>query len=213
MTILCDCSSRKWGYTTLDNVTWLCGHCFRPTRGWMETHGDTVLNYFMGGPLDGYVYETSMLLASPTQVGHLPLLEYNWTPEIKTSEATGKIARVWQHGSLFIPGSVAEVAPRVLRQPPKGPGSPRPTNHPEGAFMSDLKDRRVALGLSRSKLADAAGITQAKLYRIENEGKRTTDEEKAVVSAALDQLEKDQPVVESKPSTEAAEVPVPVPST
>lgn len=52
-----------------------------------------------------------------------------------------------------------------------------------------LLDRRKALKVSRAKVAAEAGLTQAKIYRIENAGARTTPEESAVVSAALDRLE------------------------
>jgi DNA-binding XRE family transcriptional regulator len=160
-----------------------------------------MLNYFKGGPLDNCVYETSMLLTSPTEPGLKSLSEYNWTPELKTSETTGKVARVWVHGSLFIPGSVSPV-------PVKPAGSiqrvaPTQNTKKEQRPMSDLKDRRVALGVSRAKVADAAGLTQAKLYRIENEGKKNTDEEVAQVSEALDRLEAERP---------AATEPEPVPS-
>ena len=55
--------------------------------------------------------------------------------------------------------------------------------------MSSLKERREALKVSRAKVAEDAGLTSAKIYRIETGGKRTTDEEVQQVSDALGRLE------------------------
>ena len=53
----------------------------------------------------------------------------------------------------------------------------------------NLEERRKALKLSRGQVATQSGLTQAKVYRIEKGGARTTEEETAAVTAALDALE------------------------
>jgi hypothetical protein len=44
---------------------------------------------------------------------------------------------------------------------------------------------------SRDKVADAAGTTPSKIWRIENEGKRTTSEERQSMVDALNRLEQE----------------------
>lgn len=72
---------------------WVCGECQKPKKYWLQAQGDIVLNFFRGGHLDGLAYKTSDLLAKES----LPLRvhEYDWTPEVITSEKTGAQARVW----------------------------------------------------------------------------------------------------------------------
>ena len=53
----------------------------------------------------------------------------------------------------------------------------------------NLEDRRKAGGFSRNQVAEAAGLTVAKVYRIEKASARTTEEETAQLVAALDKLE------------------------
>jgi len=57
------------------------------------------LIYFEGGPLDGTAYETKTLLGLESL--NLPVIEYVWTSEKKTSEATGAVAALWRHRDLI----------------------------------------------------------------------------------------------------------------
>lgn len=147
-----------------------------------------MLNFFRGGPLDGHAYETRTLLESAhgREEWSSQVAQYKWTPEVIVSQKTGASARVWVHGpmaaQITAPQPAATVAP--------GGGSSAPSTY-EGADMAEqnLEDRRKAGGFSRNQVAEAAGLTVAKVYRIEKASARTTEEETAQLVAALDKLE------------------------
>lgn len=85
---------------------------------------------------------------------------------------------------------------------PEAPAVPEPTDAPapapaavvEPVDVSDLLSKRNSLKLSRTVVANKAGVTVAQLYRIEQGGKRTTEDEAAKVRQALVELEAEQPV-------------------
>jgi hypothetical protein len=87
----------------------------------MQDEGNEVgLILFEGGPLDGTAYETKSLLG--TEALNIPVMEYKWTSEKRTSEKTGSVAQVWKHFSLVgetasgQPEQPAVVAPQVSEQ-------------------------------------------------------------------------------------------------
>ena len=203
------------GWTNLGSGTdqewWVHATCGRPSRKWLEGTQLDVLNFFRGGPLDGYAYETTTLIEEAG--AGIPITEYVWTPELITSQTTGKQARVWAHkttvgaaqAGAVNHGPVVPAAPAepqdVSSQPAADdstivtPGEPVEDSTggtemaaKKAAATANLEDRRKELGFSRAQVAEASGLTQAKVYRIEKGTGKTTDEERAQVSAALDQL-------------------------
>ncbi len=61
-----------------------------------------MLVYLDGGPYDGQVWDTSALLGQPQMA---PQIEYyDWTPGIKESTRTGKVAAVWQFNAARAQG-------------------------------------------------------------------------------------------------------------
>lgn len=67
-------------------------------------------------------------------------------------------------------------------------------------MTQDLEGRRKDLKLSRAALAEASGLSQAKIARIEKGGARTTDEEVATLTAALDKYAAEAGVGAADPS-------------
>ena len=173
---VCRCRHPQPPYDNLgasyDGRWWVHRECGLPKEAWLRSMGDMMINFFRGGSLDGSAYATSSLLDHPSLMDG-----YHWTPEVMVSQKTGATARVWEHESL---GSdpLAEA---------QSSGSAAPQG--EDGEMSSLKERREALKVSRAKVAEEAGLTSAKIYRIETGGKRTTDEEVQQVSDALGRLE------------------------
>lgn len=135
---------------------------------------------FIGGPLDGEVYSTQALLAPAYLPTRVPIEQYRWTHEVQKKNGTE--TRVWLHLSL---------PDRVTQSSPDGPAK----NRTKENIMTDtveytaLEQKRRDLKVSRKALADAAGLTQAQLYRIERGGARTTEEETATVAKALESFE------------------------
>lgn len=189
--ITCTCGAGK-GFTNLDTTGgqwWVCVKCEKPTEAWLMSQGDELLNFFKGGPIDGYAYDTLTLIQSPQHVGHIPITEYRWTEEIVTSEKTGRHARVWVHKSTPVMETTVVST--------SGAGQSSPASQKEDTRMAKnimkdsgngLLDRRTELKLSRRVVADQAGITQAQLATIEKGGARVTDEDVANVRKALDAL-------------------------
>jgi hypothetical protein len=136
-----------------------------------------MLNYFRGGDLDGKAYALSTLL------DHQYLMDgYRWTSEVIISKVTGASARVWRHETLDdAEKAIAEIDRKLDLEVQKQEVRNGPT----------IAERRDRLGISRSRLAELAGhgMTHAKIMRIEQDGVRTTDEERAIVNGALDQIE------------------------
>gem|GEM_PF-5423117 len=160
-----------------------------------------MLNFFRGGPLDGAAYQTSTMLdASEGELGWTnQLAEYVWTPDVIVSDKTGSSARVWVHNTQVPPDLAEKLRQTARKTPAASPsgnaakaGSSGPAQHDEENRMATLEDRRKSLKLSRKQVATQADITESKVYRIEKEGAKTTDEEKTAVSEALDALEVSQ---------------------
>jgi hypothetical protein len=196
--VYCDCgvaTGRQEGWTNLgvgtDREWWVHSACHRPGKKWMEGADPGMLNFFKGGPMDGSAYETQTLLDAAA--GSLPVTEYKWTPEVVTSSTTGASARVWLHTSLANDASsVAVVPPADDARSDDGSsviGNDVTGGHSMAKKEVNLEERRKALKLSRGQVAAQSGLTQAKVYRIEKAGGRTTEEETAQVAAALDALE------------------------
>lgn len=177
MVCTCSDSSIADGYANLGvgyaDRWWVHVGCRRPKESWLRSMGDDMLNYFVGGPLSGNAYATSTVL------DHQDLMEgYHWTPEVVTSQKTGQTARVWKHDS-----HEAEQDQR---------DADLVTTTQEERPMATIAERRKGLKLSRQRLADLAGLSHSKIWRIENDGARTTDEERAAVNNALSKFEQDQ---------------------
>lgn len=161
-----------------------------------------LLNLFRGGELDGHRYETQDLLTNlslPTAAQ-----EYVWTPEKVVID--DRTARVWIHRTMepsAVPtGAVTPSAQRKERTMSETSTVETTTTTEAVTKETPLLARRVALGLSRKQLAAAIGSTEAKVYRIENGGTRTTEEETASYVAGLDHLE--GTVVKEKAEAKAA---------
>lgn len=176
--MICGCSHQKVGFTDGGDGFWVCGECGNPTLLYLERQGDELLNLFKGGPLDGKAYETTVLL---TAKGLPELGEYVWTPEKVTSQSTGRVARVWNHRTVPV------VA--VVEQPVRPAEKKERNTMSQEVVETDLLVRRKALGLSRKKLAELVGTTEAKVWRIETGGTRTTEEEKLAYASGLDSFE------------------------
>jgi len=195
MSISCRCTTNKDGFTNLgvgtDQEWWVHAQCGRPTDGWLREQGDEVLNYFKGGPLDGRAYLTAQLLSRGAM--SLPIIEYSWTPDTVTSQKTGATARVWIHkDSATAEQGAAEAVEETASSQGDADAGETP-HHGGNTHMSNtgtsLRERRDALKISRPQFAEKLGSTPSKVYRIETDGKRTTDEERAAYAALLDQLE------------------------
>lgn len=70
------------------------------------------LIFFEGGPLDQHAYDTAVLLGEDALT--LPVLEYLWTSEKKTSERTGLVAQVWRHKSIIGDARTSTVSPAAV---------------------------------------------------------------------------------------------------
>jgi hypothetical protein len=161
--------------TGYDSRWWVHNVCGKPDEAWLRSLGDDLLNFFQGGALDQRAYATSTLL------DHQELMEgYRWTPEVLTSQNTGATARVWKHESV-LDGQVAADAAQDQSDLVSTQQEERP--------MATLADRRKKLKISREVLAQEAGLTHSKVWRIEQEDGRTKPEEIKIVSDALDRLE------------------------
>jgi hypothetical protein len=99
--------------------------------------GGTVgLIYFEGGELDGRAYETKDLLGKESL--NLPILDYKWTAEKRTSEKTQATAQVWKHVSV-LDGSTA--APAAAPEPVQDI-EPAPVDE-DVAFDTDVPEQPV----------------------------------------------------------------------
>ena len=157
---------------------WVCSECGKPREDWLRSLGDVMLNYFEGGDQDGKAYTTSILL------DHQYLMEgYNWTPKVMISEKVpGATARVWLY---------QDETDRTIAA----------IDHELDKTMTQLEERRKALGVSRALVADQAGLTLGVLTRIEHGGPRTKPAEIKIVNDALDQIEaKSQVQVSANPT-------------
>lgn len=157
---------------------------------------DTLLNYFRGGPIDNHAYETKQMYAISNDGKRVPIENYRWTDEILVSPKTGARARVWAYIGddkaveivSDVPSQSTQSSDSITRQATPSDEDHRPR---ERKTMTDLRQRRDELGVSRTKVAELMGTTVPKVARIEDkaDSKKTTDEERAAFSAALDKLE------------------------
>lgn len=180
-----------------DSRWWVHRDCGKPNEAWLRSLGDDMLNFFQGGPLDSNAYATSTLL------DHQHLMEeYRWTPEVLTSQTTGATARVWKHASVK-DSDVAADQPQDRDDLVSTTQEERP--------MATIADRRKQLKISRAVLANEAGLTHSKVYRIEQEDGKTTPDEIKTVSEALDRLAAQRSKTESGAATAQAEETASVP--
>lgn len=185
-----------------------------------------MLNMFRGGPVDGVVYSTAMLL-SPEGL-RVPIHQYMWTPQ-EVRSADGRVAQVWVYTQGQMPGNVAPVAipatqpksstrngvRRMSENVAEQTEAVEPTPAPEPVNTSDLRPMREALKASRPVVAKEAGITVAQLYRIETGGTRTTAEEADKVRSALQRLQQfaEERAAEEARQAETAAAAAPVENT
>lgn len=140
----CVCRSRQSGFTLVGGW-WVCARCFLPAKGYAEAalNGRLItgrnkeeenvgLVYFEGGPLDAHAYETSTLMSR--EAIDLPVLEYVWTSDKKTSERTGSVAQVWRHKTLIGGAKPDQPNPATVTQlaaeAPAAPAAPTPAAVP-----------------------------------------------------------------------------------
>jgi DNA-binding XRE family transcriptional regulator len=133
-----------------------------------------MLNFFRGGPIDGYAYDTSTLLQYQDLV-----LEYRWVPKVIISKKNDDTARVWLHDSL--PDDAVIVVDQDRHD--------LLTIEQEDRRVPTIEKRRKELKLSREGLGDLVGMTHAQIQRIEQGGPRTTDAERRQIEDVLDRLE------------------------
>lgn len=131
------------------------------------------LVYFKGGPLDGRAYETQSLMTHEA-LRLEGLSQYKWTPEKITSKQTGAEARVW-------------VWPQEQEYVPAQPPAAEPEEQTQMS-ATELTERRKALHVTRASLAEKAGISIARLDKIER-GTNTDEALVAKVTGLLAELE------------------------
>lgn len=194
--ILCRCGARD-GWARLENEwdddLWVCPRCGGPS--YMAEEKRMGLAFFRGGPLDGRAYEVATLTRDLSLGPYI--IQYNWTPEIITSEQTGATARVWQHKEL--PGETARLDGAAAALPPEQPVASDTESEREGdtsmadteaaVVTSGLLDRRTALKASRTDVQKISGLTVPQVARIEQGGARTTADEVKSYTDALDAIE------------------------
>ena len=155
-------------------------------------------NIFKGGPLDGNVIMTEILIDGGGFTRTLPIEEYDGDHPAEEQE-DGIMARVWNWtGAGHLSPDDDKTIPRrggktveeddVAAPAPK----PRPTATSSGkpkvaATTNDLRGRREAIKASRGDVSELCGLTVGKVARIEMKG--GTEAEVASVSDALTKLE------------------------
>ena len=155
-------------------------------------------NIFKGGPLDGNVIMTEVLIDGGGFTRTLPIEEYDGDHPAEEQE-DGVMARVWNWtGAGHLSPDDDKTIPRrgaktveeddVAAPAPK----PRPIASSSGklkvaASTNDLRGRREAIKASRGDVSELCGLTVGKVARIEMKG--GTEAEVASVSDALAELE------------------------
>lgn len=134
------------------------------------------LVFFEGGPLDQHAYETGVLLGE--EALNLPILEYLWTSEKKTSEKTGLTAQVWRHKSIIGDSPMSTVSPAAVEAlasqeyastvaaspaPPVAPAPAPQPQQPAAAAMTGVAgpDDVTANVPTEQPIAAAAEATEA----------------------------------------------------
>lgn len=198
--LICQCKEKLSGYSNpggFESPWWIHVRCGKPTFLWIKAMGDTVLNFFVGGPLNEMAYATSTLLTDTAL--HSLITEYCWTPQVRKSAATGRIARVWMHQPAQKPGSVAHEGTTTVNaggitmtEQTTQESQATETETPATVDASGLLESREQLKVSRQKVADASGgvLTVAKVWRLEQgAGKRNTQAEVDAYKAAIQTLQ------------------------
>ena len=174
--LVCTCkeSAPMINLGDVDHRWWVHIICGRPDEYWLRSLGDTMLNFFRGGPIDGYAYPTSTLFRRQDLMAG-----YRWVPKVIISKKNDDTARVWLHESL--PDDAVIVVDQDRHD--------LLTIEQEDRRMPTIERRRKDLKLSREALGDLTGLTHAQIQRIEQDGPRTTDDERRRVNDVLDRLE------------------------
>lgn len=196
---LCQCGG-KYGLTRSGDDL-LCSRCKLPLPGY-EAKASGGLTFFRGGPLDGKAYPTDSFLSTEI-TAQLPVDQYRWTREKVTSELTGQTARVWEWQ-----GPPEALLP-VRSANGNEESSMSQNTTAEGVTNTQLFERRKSLGLSRSVVANKAGITQAQLGSMETSGKRVKEGIMDAVHNALNLLETERGTT-SEPSDKEDHTPATV---
>lgn len=135
------------------------------------------MNYFSGGPLDGLVADTPVLLAN-----HIDdLKDYQMTKGFRYTPTSRFPCREWQYI-----GNFSEEVRQQLRYTDE---DERITDMADVEY-SDLEKRRREAKISRQALAAHTGLTASAVWRIERnpDSKRTTDEERKLFEQGLAEL-------------------------
>ena len=151
-------------------------------------------NIFKGGPLDGNVIMTEVLVDGGGFTRTLPIEEYDGDHPAEEQE-DGIMARVWNWtGAGHLSPDDDKTIPRRGGKTVDGDdvAAPKPTATSSGkpkvaATTNDLRGRREAIKASRGDVSELCGLTVGKVARIEMKG--GTEAEVASVSDALTELE------------------------
>ena len=174
-------------------------------------------NIFKGGPLDGNVLMTDIITDGGEFVTYLPIEEYDgsnppeqgidgqyqrtwyWTgvgevdpgeplkPNLKPEhEAAAVFGAPSKSPTLPTPSQDKTEQSRPSHALPEPASTPKPSASVDSGWGS-FRARREARKLSRGPIADASGLTVAKVARVETKG--GTDEEIAAYEKALRELE------------------------
>ena len=150
-------------------------------------------NIFKGGPLDGNVIMTEILIDGGGFTRTLPIEEYDGDHPAEEQE-DGIMARVWNWtGAGHLSPDDDKTIPRRGGKTVDGDdvAAPKPTATPGkpkvAAATNDLRGRREAIKASRGDVSELCGLTVGKVARIEMKG--GTEAEVASVSDALAELE------------------------
>lgn len=136
---------------------------------------DTLLYFTGGGPLDGKAWWQSQVFGEEEMMPGAD--QYEDTATYKTSEKNPDLrARVWRLKQQDPSPVVASVGQKYIAE--------------TDPARFDLQKRRKAIKVSRSLVAERAGLNESKVAAIENgTGKRIKPEEVSALEAALTALE------------------------
>lgn len=153
-------------------------------------------NIFKGGPLDGNVIMTEILIDGGGFTRTLPIEEYDGDHPAEEQE-DGIMARVWSwtgagHLSPDDDKTIPRRGGKTVDEDDVPAPKPRPTATSSGkpkvaTTTNDLRGRREAIKASRGDVSELCGLTVGKVARIEMKG--GTEAEVASVSDALTELE------------------------
>jgi acyl-CoA reductase-like NAD-dependent aldehyde dehydrogenase len=137
--------------------------------------GAAMLSWFVGGPHHG--------VQATLQLTRLVLRGYHPTDVFAAAHDGTLLARAWVFGDTLDAGAeLARCGFRVVH------------TEEENEMIQDLEARRKELKISRAQLSERSGLSQAKIARIEKGGSRTTDDEIATLTKALEVVAEEQGV-------------------